>query len=85
MICSQCSVERRETTYSRPLTARGDRGDAVQVYNDGGDLGGFGEMEFHSPALVVGRGNDWLQDSCFTVVGFVPARQWRKWTDHWLE
>jgi len=68
----------------RPLTASGDRGDAVQVYNDGGEFGGFGEMEFHSPALEVGRGNDWLQDSCFTVVGFVAARQWGRWSECWL-
>ncbi len=30
-------------------------GDALQVYNDGGAYGGFGEMEYHDPALVVGQ------------------------------
>jgi hypothetical protein len=30
-------------------------GDAMQAYNDSGMFGGFGEMEYHEPALVVGR------------------------------
>ncbi len=30
-------------------------GDAVQAYNDDGTFGGFGEMEYHDPAVVAGR------------------------------
>ena len=67
-----------------PLSARGTPGDAVQVYNDSGALGGFGEMEFHSPALVVGRGADRLLDSYLTMVGFVAAREWPRWLRRWL-
>jgi len=31
-------------------------GDALQAYNDDGNAGGFGEMEYHDPALIVGHG-----------------------------
>ncbi|NJL31318.1 MAG: hypothetical protein HC898_06630 [Phycisphaerales bacterium] len=31
------------------------RGDCVQAYNDDGTFGGFGEMEYHDPAIVAGR------------------------------
>lgn len=30
-------------------------GDALQSYNDGGGFGGFGEMEYHDPGVVVGK------------------------------
>lgn len=30
-------------------------GDCVQAYNDDGTFGGFGEMEYHDPAIVAGR------------------------------
>lgn len=30
-------------------------GDALQAYNDNGGYGNFGEMEYHDPALVVGK------------------------------
>ncbi|MCE9592431.1 MAG: hypothetical protein K8S99_18145 [Planctomycetes bacterium] len=30
-------------------------GDALQSYNDGGQFGGFGEMEYHDPGVIVGR------------------------------
>lgn len=59
-------------------------GDAVQIYNDGGEFGGFGEMEYHSPAVEVGRGADRLLDSSLTVIGLVPEGVWAKWRHHWL-
>jgi Family of unknown function (DUF6786) len=31
-------------------------GDTLQAYNDDGNAGGFGEMEYHDPALIVGDG-----------------------------
>lgn len=30
-------------------------GDALQSYNDSGQFGGFGEMEYHDPAIIAGR------------------------------
>jgi len=66
-----------------PLRARGTPGDAVQVFNDSGALGGFGELESHSPALVVGRGADRLVDSSLTMVGMVAARDWPRWQRAW--
>jgi hypothetical protein len=31
-------------------------GDCLQAYNDDGTFGGFGEMEHHDPAVIVGSG-----------------------------
>jgi len=33
------------------MQPEGHIGDAVQCYNDSGNLGGFGEMEYHAPAI----------------------------------
>jgi hypothetical protein len=68
----------------RPMNALAKGGDAVQVYNDGGEFGGFGEMEYHSPAVVVGRGHDLLQDSCLTIIGLIKPSQWRAWNRYWV-
>ena len=43
-------------------------GDALQAYNDNGMFGGFGEMEFHDPALIVGRPPETRRGSCVTHV-----------------
>lgn len=68
----------------RPMSAPATQGDAVQVYNDCGAAGGFGEMEYHSPALTVGQGNDHLQDTTLTIVGFVRTDDWAAWRRKWL-
>ncbi len=68
----------------RPMHALESQGDAVQVFNDNGDSGGFGELEYHTPALVAGRGPDRLRDSHVTVIGLVPAEDWGPWQRHWL-
>lgn len=49
----------------------GTDGDAVQVYNDSGRFGGFGEIEHHSPSLTSG-GSSAVTDVCHTSVRFVP-------------
>lgn len=59
-------------------------GDVVQIYNDGGQYGGFGEMEYHTAALTAGEGNDRLQDTSLTVVGLVETNQVNGWVDHWM-
>lgn len=51
-----------------PLDNPDSAGDCVQVYNDGGDFGGFGEMEYHSPALTFGFGPQRMIDTSLTVV-----------------
>lgn len=45
-------------------------GDAIQAYNDDGRFGGFGEMEYHDPALIVGQGVKQRSGSCVTHVLF---------------
>ena len=67
-----------------PPTALKSRGDAVQAYNDNGKLGGFGEVEYHSPAIDVKRGPSHVSDSCLTVVGLVRDRDWAGWLRQWL-
>ncbi len=67
-----------------PMSDRSSGGDAVQAYNDGGDFGGFGEMEYHSPALRVGRGTDCLLDSSLTIAGKVSGTAWARWKRYWL-
>lgn len=67
-----------------PMHDLESQGDAVQVYNDGGQFGGFGEMEYHSPMVEVGRGTDRLLDSNLTVIGFVEQKAWANWKRRWL-
>jgi len=59
-------------------------GDALQVYNDDGPLGGFGELEYHSPTIQVGQGNNHIMDSNLTIVGLICENQWQDWLNHWL-
>ncbi len=67
-----------------PMKDLKGNGDAIQIYNDDGSFGGFGEMEYHSPALQVGAGNDHIMDSNLTIVGIVPENSWSNWLNHWL-
>ncbi len=43
-------------------------GDALQAYNDDGNAGGFGEMEYHDPAVIIGDGPASRTGSCITHV-----------------
>ena len=67
-----------------PFTDQGTKGDAIQVYNDDGSFGGFGEMEYHTPSIVVGKNEQTLEDRCLTIVGHVPDAHWQDWKHHWL-
>jgi len=62
-----------------------DDGDAVQIYNDDGGLGGFAEIETHSPAIEVGRGPQAIFDSNITVVGLVGSGAIADWVRSWLD
>ncbi len=53
---------------TNPQGATTPQGDAIQLYNDGGEFGGFGEMEYHTPALQVGNGPQVLTDSILTTI-----------------
>ncbi len=44
----------------------------VQVYNDDGALGGYGEIEHHSAAVLVGAGNRTTVERIRTTIRFVP-------------
>lgn len=48
-------------------------GDCLQAYNDDGRFGGFGEMEYHEPAVVVGRQPASRTGRCETLVMAGPA------------
>jgi len=43
-------------------------GDALQAYNDDGTFGGFGEMEYHDPALVTASSTASMSGACVTHV-----------------
>ncbi|MCC7146350.1 MAG: hypothetical protein IT443_07885 [Phycisphaeraceae bacterium] len=52
---------------SEEATAR-TGGDCLQAYNDDGTFGGFGEMEYHDPALIVGQTTRARAGHCVTHV-----------------
>ncbi|HEX7010824.1 MAG TPA: DUF6786 family protein [Phycisphaeraceae bacterium] len=43
-------------------------GDTLQAYNDDGSFGGFGEMEYHDPALIAGKGPQQRRGACVTHI-----------------
>ena len=67
-----------------PLLERESQGDAAQAFNDDGAFGGFGEMEYHTPALTAGTGRDHISDTSLTIVGIVANQQWPAWQKAWL-
>jgi hypothetical protein len=67
-----------------PLRALRSEGDAVQVYCDDGAYGGFGELEYHSPALAADRAGRELVDQSVTIVQVWPAQVWARRRDDWL-
>jgi hypothetical protein len=62
-----CDLPRAKTT--------GPEGDAVQGYDDDGHLGSFGELEHHSPAVVVGQGPQRTAERMVTSVRYEPRRR----------
>lgn len=51
LLVRQFSVYPSESYVDVPPDRLSDRGHCVQCYNDGGRLGGFGELEYHTPVL----------------------------------
>jgi len=47
------SVEPEGTYLDGPWNVKRVNGDAVQIYNDDGNMGGFAEIECHGPAKVI--------------------------------
>lgn len=45
-----------------PIHSLSDKGHCVQCYNDNGELGQFGELEYHTPVMEMARGMNVLQD-----------------------
>lgn len=84
VICRKFFPQPWRTYCDVPILDLKSQGDAIQVYNDDGEYGQFGEMEYHSPSLQVGTGNDRIMDSNLTIVGLVPEKNWQNWLDHWL-
>ncbi|MDX2226599.1 MAG: DUF6786 family protein [Verrucomicrobiae bacterium] len=67
-----------------PMDEPDSQGDVIQVYNDNGDFGGFGEFEHHSPSLTCGERNNSLTHSNVTIVGLVHKKSWNDWYRYWL-
>jgi hypothetical protein len=67
-----------------PLFDLESQGDALQLYNDDGSSGEFGEVETHGPAVVVGEGTDRAVDASLTVVALVIGSHLRSWLADWL-
>jgi hypothetical protein len=62
-----CDLPRSKTT--------GPDGDAVQAYNDAGRDGGtYGELEHHTPAVIVGTGGRTATGRTVTTVRFAPGQ-----------
>jgi hypothetical protein len=58
-----------------PNTDHSDSGYSAQVYVDDGLLGGFGELEYHSPALNIDRGETDISDSSLTFGFSGPLKE----------
>lgn len=60
-----CDLPRAKTT--------GPDGDAVQAYNDGGRNGPtYGELQHHTPAVILGTGSQTTTGTAVTTVRFEP-------------
>ncbi|MDP2983046.1 MAG: hypothetical protein Q8O92_06940 [Candidatus Latescibacter sp.] len=50
------TVDPKGIYVDKPWGKKSDYGDAIEMYNDDGNMGGFTEMECHSPAKKMARG-----------------------------
>ena len=66
------SVGASSAYFDAPFDAQQRTGVAQQFYIDNGELGGFGELEYHTPALVSGQARP-LTDTCTTWAFAGPA------------
>jgi hypothetical protein len=62
-----------------PLDALASQGDAAQFFNDGGQYGGFGELEHHSPALICGDGPQQYAETTTTIAAFLTPEEFDTW------
>lgn len=53
LIIKEFLVDPEGTYLDRPWGTTSDYGDAIQMYNDDGNMGGFGEMECHAAANII--------------------------------
>ena len=68
-----------------PMDQPGTPGDVIQVFNDNGVFGGFGELEVHGPGLEVPAGEDVeavpvVSDTLVTLTGIMSPADWETWT-----
>jgi len=80
VIVRRFSVGSTEQYFDAPFTEQQRRGVVQQVYVDNGDLGGFGEMEHHSPAMIPGLCSE-VKDICTTWAFAGPADHLRELTE----
>ena len=67
-----------------PMDEPGTAGDVIQIYNDNGFFGGFGELEIHSSGLQfpsdAAKGDmPKVSDSLLTLVGTMSPSDWEAW------
>jgi hypothetical protein len=58
LLIKQFDVDPNATYTDSPWDREHDYGDAIQSYNDGGDMGGFSEIESHGPAHPIKQGEE---------------------------
>lgn len=80
VVLRRFSVGSQEQYFDAPFTEQQRRGVVQQVYVDNGGLGGFGEMEHHSPAMIPGRCSE-VKDVCTTWAFAGPPQALRDWTE----
>ncbi len=74
-----------DATYlDTPMDQPDTPGDVIQIYNDNGVFGGFGELEVHGPGLQVAgreasRQRSRISDTLITAVGTMSRDAWRMW------
>jgi len=80
VIIRRFSVGSPEQYFDAPFTEQQRRGVVQQVYVDNGDLGGFGEMEHHSPAIIPDQCSE-VTEICTTWAFAGPADRLRELTE----
>ncbi len=72
------------TYLDTPMDQPGTPGDVIQIYNDNGVFGGFGELEVHGPGLRVPARAEAvpgtrISDTLLTAVGTMSRDAWEMW------
>ncbi len=84
MILRRFDVGAQDRYFDVPFTDPQRRGIVQQVYVDNGSFGGFGEMEYHSPAIIPGRCDE-VTDTCTTWALAGSSEQLRGLTETLLK